>query len=437
MKRTMMAALTVAALTAATAGAQQAPANERTLTLAEAVRLAQANSPATVASRNALSTGASGVRSALAQFLPQIGLSAGASRSGGETFFQGKLVPYSGDAWSYGKGYFANLTLFDGGQRWLGYRAAAANLDAADASDVSQRFNVAQNVKVQYFAVLAARESESAAERQMQQASQQLEIAVARVQAGAAFRVDSIRSAILVVNARLAMLAARNALRTANASLTRLVGSNVPVTAVVADTADVSRIDVDSTQLALLAEHGPAVRAAEATALANRENRRSVLTQYLPTLQMSYSFRASNTSPQFTCCGGPTSSSNSLSFGVSYNIFDGLRRENTLSLALAQESNSDANVRDAKLAARESLEQFLSLYQTARESIELQMLNIAAAEDDLSAQQHRYALGASALLDVLNSQTQLETARAALVSARFQARTAKAQIETLLGRDLP
>jgi outer membrane protein len=52
-------------------------------------------------------------------------------------------------------------------------------------------------------------------------------------------------------------------------------------------------------------------------------------------------------------------------------------------------------------------------------------------------QQQRYNIGASTLLDLLNSQTTLEQARAALIAARYDYRIARAQIETLIGRSLP
>jgi len=44
--------------------------------------------------------------------------------------------------------------------------------------------------------------------------------------------------------------------------------------------------------------------------------------------------------------------------------------------------------------------------------------------------------GASTFLDVLSSQVTLNQARSALIQARFDARVAKAQIETLTGKDM-
>lgn len=426
----------VIALSATALSPQSNLTTPRQISLDEAIRVAQQNSPVTTSSRNSIRSADASIWASLAQFLPNVSAYGSASRAAGETFFQGQLVPYKGDPWSYGKGYGASLLLFDGGLRLLNYRAANAYRDAAESSEQSQSFAVAQNVKLQYYAILAARESESAGQRQLEQAEHQMDIARTRIRAGAAVRLDSIRSAIAVVNARLSLISARGALANANASLTRLVASKVPVTALAADTSDVAPITLDAETLTALAESGPTVRAAQFSVAATRATRLAATTNYLPSLSAGYSYGASNTSSAFTCCGGPASSSSRLSFSVSYNIFDNLRRESGLTSALIAESNADATLRDAKLAVRESLTQSLTLYQTAQESIELQRLNIAAAEEDLSAQQERYAVGSGALLDVLNAQTTLETARSALVSARFQARSARAQIETLIGRDL-
>ena len=67
----------------------------------------------------------------------------------------------------------------------------------------------------------------------------------------------------------------------------------------------------------------------------------------------------------------------------------------------------------------------------------VQQTNVRASEEDLRVQQQRYNLGASTLLDVLNSQTALVTARQALIQARLNYRNARAQIEAAIGRDLP
>ena len=75
--------------------------------------------------------------------------------------------------------------------------------------------------------------------------------------------------------------------------------------------------------------------------------------------------------------------------------------------------------------------------RTAEETMRVQQTNVRASEEDLRVQQQRYNLGASTLLDVLNSQTALVNARQQLIQARLNYRNARAQIEAVIGRDLP
>ena len=201
--------------------------------------------------------------------------------------------------------------------------------------------------------------------------------------------------------ARLASLSAQNALRSANASLTRLVGAQAGVTAVAADTNEVPRIEVDSVELGRLAEQGPGVRQATASLEASRGARRASLTSYLPFVTASYGYSTNKSSQNFDWGGGPAATGTSYGFSLNYNIFNNFSRELNLMNATVTEENAQISLRDAKLAARENLALYLGAFRTAAQTIELQLLQIAAAEEGLHAQQSRYALGASALLEAL------------------------------------
>ena len=433
-----MTRLSLLFLAAPIAIAAQQPGGDgaRPIALDDAVHQAQRNAPAAVTARNALRTTAAAVRTAYAQYIPSLSVSGSGSRQGGETFFQGQLVPYKGSPWSFSRGVSANLELFDGGRRWYNLRAAEANVDAADASETSQRYNIALQVKQQYFAVLAARESEAAARRQLEQAAEQLKSSTAKVRAGAATKSDSLRSAIQVGNARLALLTSQNNLRVANAGLSRLVGASDVVTAMPADTAEMGRIVLDSAQLTAMALNGPSVRQAEATLAAARASKKAARTPYMPTINSSYSLSGNNTSDTFDWGSGRIPKQNSLRFSLNFPLFNNLNREENVMRTSVAADNAVASLRDAKLAQQQSLVQFLGAFRTAEERVAIQLSSVAAAEEDLRVQQQRYNLGASVLLDLLTSQTTLDQARASLIQARYDARIAKAQVEALVGRDL-
>jgi outer membrane protein len=259
------------------------------------------------------------------------------------------------------------------------------------------------------------------------------------VKLGQVVRNDSLKFAIQVGSARLALLNARAQLRDANAALTRLVASNTPVTAVAADTSDVPRLDMDDAELQRLADNGPTVRQAIASLEAAKQGRRSTLTsQFVPQVRAGYNYNASGfTSPTFNWGGGPPSATQTqYFFSVGYTIFNNFTRELSTMQATVLADNAEAQLRDAKFNAKASLAQLVDQFRTAAETVELQQLQIAAAADDLAAQQSRYAVGAASYLDLLTSQTQLDAQRILLINARFSARTAKAAIEAFVGRDL-
>ena len=238
-------------------------------------------------------------------------------------------------------------------------------------------------------------------------------------------------------NAQLAILNAQNALLNANAALTRLVASPVPVTAVAADTSDVGRVDVDAGSLTKMALEGPAVTAATAQFAASHASHRAATAPYLPTISATGSYGQNPKATQgFEGGGGPTSTSTAIRFSVSYQLFNNYSREQSLVLARVSEDNAEANLRDAKFVVQQNLTQYLANYQTAEQTIALQLLQIQSATENLRVQTQRYNIGTALQVDVTTAQAALDAARVNLINARLSARTAKANIEALIGHDL-
>jgi outer membrane protein len=407
------------------------------ITLAEAIRLAQQNSPQTVVARGTIQTSSLSVKQAYSAFLPSIDLSARTSKQSGDRFdTQGNLVPFTGNPTSYSTGLNANLQLFDGGRRFFDIKKTKADVKAAEATEITQRYQVALQVKQQYYNILAARESQSAAEAQIDQANQQLRAAGLRLRAGAATTSDSLRSVIQLGNARLALLTAQNNLSLANATLTRLVASPRPVTATPSDTLDQRVVIPTLAELEPLVEHAPAVEQAQAELESAKAASRSAKTAYFPTLNMSFSRGGSGIDPAFGMGDKRFAYNQSLNFSLSFPLFNNLNREVSVLRAAVTEDNAEVALRDARFEARQTLVQALGQMNTARQQVDIQAASVAAAVEDLRVQRARYELGASTLLEVLTSQSQLDQARTALIRARYDYRVAKAQLEALIGRDL-
>lgn len=420
-------------------GLTRAPDSARKISLDEAVRMAQQNSPQAVQAEGTERTSRAARVSAIGAILPSASLSMGRviQIGGGATRVNqnGEQVQVA-TAPTNSTGLSLNMTLFDGGQRLYNLRTANSDIEAAAANRVATKYNIALNVKQQYYAVLAAIESEDAARVQMELANVQYKSSVARVRAGAATRSDSLRGVIQVGNAQLALLTAQASREAANAALTRLVASDVPVTADPASLRENMAALPDSAELAALAKNGPGVQLSQSALDAAIEARKASKATYLPSLSASYSRNGSGTDPRFGLGEGPFSYNGRLAFSLSYPIFNNFLREEQVVRAKVAEVNAEASLHDARLAAQQSLTQNIGALRSASQRVAVQNASVAAAEEDVRVQQQRYNIGASTLLDLITSQSALAQARQALIQARYDYRIARAQLEALIGREL-
>ena len=411
----------------------------RPIALRDAVVLAEQNGLVAIQARGQIRTAESAVRAAKGALLPSATISLGQVNQSGERLdAQGRLVPYlATQPWTYSTGLNSSVNLFDGGRRWNEVKRTRYDVGAAEANEITQKYSLALQVKTQYYAILAAREAESAAQAQLQQAQEQLKTSIVRTRAGVATLSDSLRSVIAVGNGQLALITARNNVRVASAALTRLVGSESLVTAQASDTLDRGMASVDSAGLAALLDQGPAVRQTEAQLASAQAAVKSAKTPYLPSVDLTYSRSGNGFSNSYGVTGNPLAYTNSFNVRLSYTLFNNFQREDALTRAEVQADLVQAQVRDTKLAAQQTLVQQLAALRSAQQRIVIQQATLDASKEDLRVQQQRYALGASTLLDVLTSQSTLDAARSALIQARQDVRVARAQLEALVGRDLP
>jgi outer membrane protein len=413
----------------------------RPITLEEAVSMARKNALAVIQAAGQKRTSEADVRSAYAAFLPSVNVSAGATRQvpaqGNRTRIEnGQVITVPTDPWSSSVGLGASVTLFEGGRRFFDLKQARTRQVSAVINEEAQAFAATLAAKQQFFNVLAARETELAARAQLAQAEQQARAANARVRARTATRSDSLRAEIQMRSARLAVQDARDAASVAGLALTRIVGSSDPVTAAEGDSLGSADLGVPEGSLRAWADGGPDVRHAEQALSATQAARRSAWAGYLPSVTASYSRGGSGTSPDLSLDGSDFSYSGSMRLSLSLPLFNQLQREGQVTQADVAVHNAEAALRDARLSAREGISQLLVAFWSARDRAASQELNVEAAAEDLRVQQLRYAEGASTLLDLLTSQTQLDQARRDLIRARYDRRVVIAQIEALAGRDL-
>ncbi len=372
-----------------------------TVTLAEALRRATGLDPNYVAALGQVDNARWARRSAFAVFLlPAVGVETDATKNIPQFFNFGTLKP---ESYAVSAQIGLRYDLFTGGQKVSELTRSAAALDGAHAGEILVRFASALLTEATYYSVLAGSELLRVARERVQRAEQQLGVARARVTTGAAVQTDSLQLRLELSRARVGLVQQEAALRVARLTLGSRVGAAGPVDAAPLDSVLPSALPL--TLAAAIDEatsQGPAYRLARANERQAAAIYHGRLGTLLPRLSLTavgiaYDNRFYPTSAKFT----------QLTLTATLPIWDNFQRQTLISQARVN--------RDIFRAVRDQV-------QVARENYRVQ--------------QARYRTGATAILDLLKAQSDLDDASATLVQARYATRLVLAGLETILGRRL-
>jgi outer membrane protein TolC len=413
-------------------------AQDRAITLTEALKLAQGTQPSVIQAQGQVETSDAQRRSAWGAFLPS--LTAGSSAS--DFFSEGasRIDPVTGQVLSgnttnrsLNATLRASVDLFTGFRRGADLKAARAGQAEAEAGLVDAKFAQDLATTNQFFDALSAAQLVGVRETSVRRAEEQLKVSVAKLHAGSATRSDSLRSLVTLGSTQLALIQAQTDLATAEAGLARLVGETGRVRALDDSSFHQLAAMPDTAALRQEAEtKSPRVQTAVAGANVASANLSASRAAYWPSLTLG-----ANTSWNGSRANDYTFfNQRQVSLSLSWDIFNGFDRELTVAQRRASLDVAEATAADERRAVDASLTQYLAQLDAARATIDITATSVAAATEDLRVQQERYRLGASTIVDVLTSQEALNQAEVDVVNARFNYLRAKAQLEALIGRTL-
>jgi TolC family type I secretion outer membrane protein len=405
----------------------------RAVTLQQALQLAHESNPQVVGATGAISSAQAAERSARGAYLPSLSVNAGSSLAGANTFGTGTAAGVDGMSDSYSAGLSASYDVYTGGRRTAERTAARAETRAAEATLTAQRANVSLDVEKAFYEVLRTEDLTTVAQSRIQRAEEGVTAAQQRLQLGSATRSDLLRAQLELNTARGDLLQARTERDAAQLSLGRLVGADEAVTATRGDESQVRSL-TDAEASALLASiqgEAPSVLAARAQTESAAAGIDAARSQYLPSVSVSSGYSWQNQNPALDESRG----SWSVGIGVSYPIFNGYQREESVVRARAQQTTAQAQLADAQRAVRTQAASSIGQLRLAEQRIELAEQALATAQEDLRVQRERYRLGSSTILDLLTSQEAVVQAETDVVTARYDHQIARAELQALAGRE--
>lgn len=434
------AIVALALLVPAAASAQDRPAEERTVSFVEALRLAVRQPPTVRAALSRVATANAQIEQARAAWLPTVGLSSSPSISFSDRPFlpatnttpaqrvQGSSVNVDASA-------SVRWNLYDFGRTSANVRSAERSRDALREDARAASLQALGNAATQYLTVLGDLEAIETTRVTVTQREARLRIARGRVEVGATGPNDAVRAQVDLDAGRLDLTVAEARLASDRAALTAALGLDPLAPVQVArlpdnlleledDPAVAAREAVVARPEFAAARHR--VAQAEAQAELARANRRPALTA------------SANASVGFNevLAGrglGGVSENVSGGVGLSWQLFDS-------SLAAASTTADTAvvtareNLLAQSLAVRTAAVQAAVNSRSARAQVEQSERLAVGTAANLELATGRYQGGAAPLLEVVDAQAADASARIAVVRARLNLALSRAQLLAATGR---
>jgi outer membrane protein TolC len=321
---------------------------------------------------------------------------------------------------------------------YLGYRIAGREAVAKGLELRRKKEEVAHLVLSAYLGTLTAKEYVRVAIQGQEDAQEHHRIADAKERSGMGLASDVLRAKVSLASAESGKVSAENRLALAQQGLALAMGEE-------------GGIGVDAAGvLPSLPDEG-SLPDRIAAALAGRDDLRAFSlrventaanvdvqrSDYLPTVGAMGAWQMDGQEGVFS----PDNHSWKVGVGLKWNLFDGLRREAEVARASAESGKAKAYYRGARdQAAYQVTRAFLGVKEAERR-VEIARSATAAAEEGTRLIKTRYENQLARIVDLLDAQAALNTARADLVKAENDLRQSRAELlfasGTLLSWALP
>lgn len=491
--------LTLATLvaTAAPVGAQDAPAP--TLTLEEAIELALRNNPGHLAALNDEQSAEWGVREAYGAFLPTANVSSGfqyqASGSSRFGVFTAEDIGVGQTPGYYISDYSLNLGYGLSGADFFRVRQEREGRRAAIAEGNASAFTVRSAVARQYVAVLRAQEAAELARRQLTSADENLKLARARVEVGAAIPLEAMQAEVERGRIEVELLRAESAVRTEKLRLAEQIGVPVARDAELVTPFEVFEPPWEAESLVATAlEAHPVLRAVRARHSASEATVRMAKSAYLPRLDVNLNWsgftreasdvgflldqaRDQAAGQRESCelineiatrltdplAGFPVDCTTFLltperesairtgndvfpfdftrqpltaRLQVSLPIFEGFSRQRQVESAQVQAEDVRYQLRAEELRLRTEVVASHEALETAARVVDVQERNAASAEEQLRLTRELYRVGSATFVELLEAEALRAQAERSYLDAIFDFHDALAALEAAVGQRL-
>ena len=327
----------------------------------------------------------------------------------------------------------AQYTLWDSGQRKAAVEGSQAGYEAADSNYQATALTLALQVESSFYTVQGAQWALEVSKDTLRQADLNYDAAKARNDVGLAARSDVLQAATTQANARLGVIQAEAALKTATATLANLMG--FPADSILQiEPANRTFIPPQLPDWAQGWERAktslPEIKAAFATAESYRFAYLGAEAAYRPTVT------ANGTAGLFDSGSWPDRQEWSAGITLHVPVFTGFARKYVARQAKEAWEEYKANTQATILTAEQTAYQARISLDEAIQAVTAAEAYVASAQENSDVANGQYANGLGSQLNVIDAMAALSSARLSLISARLSVATAWVAWQRATGMDL-
>ena len=289
-------------------------------------------------------------------------------------------------------------------------------------------------IKQSYFTYLSNRALFEVTEEALKLSERQLELVQERFNLQAVRKTDLLKAKVSTGQRRADVHRARQTLAASGTQLNLVLGLD-PLTPIRIAPEEVVMAEMVSRENAFsrLGQLNPQLKVqayAVQGARLNAKMQRGVL---LPSVRLSYGTGQSGTSFGETLDGAALKENGVTNLSISIPLFSGLRNSSGYSRARYSAMAEEERLSSVERDLRRQLENTISALESLHEVYPINQEVLASAEADVQLADEQYNLGAISILDLLNAQVSLITAKSSLVRTTYDIKISEAQLEALTG----
>lgn len=296
--------------------------------------------------------------------------------------------------------------------------AQSASARAADATLTGFRQSHIITVSERYFAVLSAEQDLLAAEAEVTAFERQLEQATERLNVGIGTRVDVDQARAQLDLSQVGLISAEVALRTAQSNLAQLVGVDINGVETLSRDFEATVHRQLQTSLDQHIEQHPDVLAKVAAFQSARADLRVARAETTPSLALSSRFAMSDSSGSNNPLTNATSRSNVVSLTLSAPIYTNGSADASIARAEAQLIQAEADLETVRRRVQTNIQVATGNLTASARTVEARELAIVSATSRVEATEAAYEVGSGDIIEVLNAQKDLIAAERDLQKAR-------------------